>query len=67
MKTNAESLIGREAIVSEGINNLKDEGAVKVNGQEWTARTGDNDITLAAGTVVVIERIEGVKLIVTAK
>lgn len=67
VKTNAESLIGREAIVSEGINNLKDEGAVKVNGQEWTARTGDNDITLAAGTVVVIERIEGVKLIVTAK
>lgn len=64
VKTNAESLIGREAIVSEEINNLKDAGVVKVNGQEWTARTDENSVTIPAGTVVEIERIEGVKLIV---
>ena len=67
VKTNAESLIGREAIVTEEINNLRNEGVVTVSGQEWTARTEDNTLTVAAGTVVKILRIEGVKLIVAAE
>ena len=64
VKTNAESLIGKEAVVSEAINNLQQTGQVLVGGQEWTARTEENSEVIGAGTVVVIKRIEGVKLIV---
>ncbi len=66
IRTNAESLIGKSAIVLEDINNLKAEGMASVNGQEWTARSAD-DTVIAKGTVVEIVDIKGVKLIVKAK
>lgn len=66
IRTNAESLIGKSAIVSEDIDNLKAEGAVKVNGQEWSARSSD-DTAITKDTVVEIIEIKGVKLIVKAK
>lgn len=65
-RTNAESLIGKSAIVLEDINNLKAEGAVSVNGQEWTARAAD-DTVITKDTVVEIVEIKGVKLMVKAK
>ena len=67
IRTNAQSLIGMEAVVSAAINNLQQQGQVKVAGQEWTARTEDNESTIPEGTVVTVERIEGVKLIVREK
>ena len=65
VRTNAESLIGKEAVVSVAVNNLQQTGQVLVGGQEWTARTADNAKVIEAGSVVIIERIEGVKLIVS--
>ena len=67
IRTNAQSLIGMEAVVSAAINNLQQQGQVKGAGQEWTARTEDNESTIPEGTVVTVERIEGVKLIVREK
>ncbi len=67
VRTNAESLIGMEAVVSAAINNLQQAGQVRVAGQEWTARSEDNEKTIAEGTVVIVEKIEGVKLIVREK
>ncbi len=62
-KTNAESLIGKTAIVLEEINNIKAQGKVSVNGQEWTARAeGGADIPKDA--LVEIMGISGVKLLV---
>lgn len=61
--TNADRVIGAEAIVTEEINNLKGEGAVSVNGMVWTARTTGTD-PIPVGAVVRVERIEGVKLYV---
>ena len=66
-RTNAESLIGKEAVVTQTIENLKNQGQVIVGGIEWTARTGDNETVIEKDTVVEIERIEGVKLIVKKK
>ena len=66
VRTNAESLIGKEAVVLEDINNLKAEGMAGVNGQEWTARSAD-DTVIEKDTVVEIVDIKGVKLIVKAK
>lgn len=64
IRTNAESLIGRQAVVTEEIDNLPDTGSVSINGQEWTARCVMDGIKIPKGTVVIIRAISGVKLIV---
>lgn len=64
IKTNAESLVGKQAIVISEIDNLQGIGQVLVAGQEWSARCVDEGIRLAEGTVVEIVAISGVKLIV---
>ncbi len=63
-KTNAESLIGQKAIVLEAIDTLHGTGRAEVNGMEWSAKTDEAGEIIEAGTVVVIEGIQGVKLIV---
>lgn len=63
-KTNAESLIGQKAVVLEKIDTLHGTGRAEVNGMEWSAKTDDAEETIEAGEVVVIEGIQGVKLIV---
>nr|WP_300091898.1 NfeD family protein [Sedimentibacter sp.] len=65
-RTNAESLIGEYAKVDSEINNMNNEGTVKVGGQVWSARSIDNEV-IAQGEVVVIKKIVGVKLIVERK
>ncbi len=65
-RTNAESLIGATGIVLEAIDNLKAQGRVQVNGQEWSARTEDGS-RIAEEKQVVIAKISGVKLIVKEK
>ena len=62
--TNADMYIGKEAIVTEDINNLEAKGLVKVGGSVWTARTEVDNYTIPAGTHVTVIKIEGVKLIV---
>ena len=64
VRTNVESLVGREAIVVSEIDNLQGIGRVTVGGQEWSARTAQNGITLAVGTVGIVKAIDGVKLII---
>lgn len=64
VSTNADSLIGRTAIVTEPVDNLSGTGGVQVRGQYWTARTASDEIKIAANSRVVIEKISGVKLIV---
>ena len=64
IRTNAESLIGRQAVVTEEIDNLPATGSVSINGQEWTARCVMDGIKIPKGTVVIIRAISGVKLIV---
>lgn len=63
-KTNAESLVGRQAIVISEINNLQSTGQVTINGMEWTARAIADGEIIKTGEVVVIRGINGVKLLV---
>ena len=63
--TNADTLIGMQAVVTEQIDNLNSKGQVKVRGQVWTARSADENIIYDAGEVVTVLAIEGVKLICT--
>lgn len=62
-KTNVDSKIGKQAIVTERIDNLIGEGRIVTDGMEWTARSLDSSV-IEEGTVVTIEKIEGVKAIV---
>lgn len=65
VKTNYESMAGRVGEVMEQIDNLKAVGCVRVGGQDWTARSAAPEEIIPAGTKVVVQRIDGVKLIVT--
>ena len=65
--TNSESLVGKEAVVLQEINNLKASGQVQLNGIEWTARAENMEDVIEKGAIVCIKKIEGVKLIVTRK
>lgn len=63
-RTNAESLIGETAVVTEMIDNLAGKGQVQVKGQFWSARAAAEQGKIAAGSRVTIKKISGVKLIV---
>ena len=62
--TNADSLIGQEAVVTEKIDNLRSTGSVQINGQEWTARSVNPEHVIEKDEIVMVRAIEGVKLIV---
>ena len=64
VRTNVESMIGRQAIVTSEIDNLQGIGQVTVGGQEWSARTEGDGLNLQPGIVVDIVAVNGVKLIV---
>ena len=62
--TNADRVIGQEAVVTQQIDNLRGLGQVKVGGLPWTARSADEQV-IPEGATVLVERIEGVKVFVT--
>lgn len=61
--TNADRILGRLAVVTEPIDNLKATGAVRIDGVEWTARCNSDNI-ISAGETVKILQIDGVKVVV---
>ena len=63
-KTNADRILDTDAMVIETINNLEASGQIKVGGAIWTARSAEGEV-IPVGTLVRVERIEGVKAIVT--
>ncbi len=62
--TNADRAIGKQAVVTEDIDNLSSTGAAVVFGMAWTARSLDG-APIPKGTTVTVKRIDGVKLIVS--
>lgn len=63
VKTNVASLVGERARVVGTINNSLEQGAVFINGLEWTARSIDDSI-IEKDELVTVLKIDGVKLIV---
>ena len=64
IRSGAQSLIGKRAIVTEAIDNLHAKGEVQVNGQYWSAKTMDDYIKIAKDSIVVIREVDGVRLVV---
>ena len=65
VKSNLEELIGRPVQVTETIDNRKDTGRALHKGMEWTARAAREGEVIEKGSEAYIERIEGVKLMVS--
>ena len=65
-KTNVDSLIGKEGVVKQDIDNIEAKGVVKLNGMDWTARSVDGT-KIPAGDKVLVDSIDGVKLMVVKK
>jgi membrane protein implicated in regulation of membrane protease activity len=65
--TNADMYINAEGVVTEAISNLNAKGTVKVKGSVWTARSFSDEVEIPENTTIVVEKIEGVKLIVRPK
>ena len=62
--TNIDAVIGSEGYVTVAVDNLNAEGKVKLGGMEWTARSVNGE-NIETGTVIKVERIEGVKVFVS--
>lgn len=62
--TNADRILGQEALVIQEIDNHSERGQVKISGRVWTARSESGEV-IPVQTTVRILRIEGVKVFVT--
>jgi membrane protein implicated in regulation of membrane protease activity len=60
--TNADTVIGESAVVTERICNMENKGLVKVRGQIWSAKSADG-ADIEQGDIESVISIEGVKLI----
>lgn len=63
VRTNADSLVGKIAVVIKEINSYEGVGQVKVAGKIWSAKSYDNEVIERDSKVEIIE-IQGVKLVV---
>ena len=62
-----ESMIGRQGVVLEAIDNLREQGQVRIGGLEWMARAAEDTDKIPEGTAVEVVKIDGVKAIVKRK
>ena len=63
-KTNADSIIGSTGLVTVAIDNISAAGQVKLGAMYWTARS-TSGAAIPEGTLIRVDRIEGVKVFVT--
>ena len=64
VKTNAEAIIGKKGLVTKDIDSIRATGQVKIDGELWSA-IGKDDMDIKKGTEVEVDKIKGVKVIVT--
>ena len=64
-RTNVDAIVGSQGYVTADIDNISATGTVKLGAMEWTARSANGD-PIPKGTLVKVEKIEGVKAFVTA-
>ena len=67
VKTNVEAVVGKTARVIEAVDNFAGTGRVKIDGMEWAARSYDDGTGFAVNDLVVVEKVEGVKLVISNK
>ncbi len=65
-RTNVDSVIGKEVLITAEVDNLCGRGEGKTGGAAWSVRSADG-CNIPVGETVVVDRVEGVKLIVKRK
>lgn len=63
-KTNVDAIVGSQGYVTAHVDNLSAQGQVKLGAMVWTARSTSGE-PIEAGTLVRVDRIEGVKAFVS--
>ena len=63
VKTNADALVGRKAVVSERIDAVQHTGRVAVDGDDWKAVTADGSV-IEKGVEVEIVKLDSIILTV---
>ena len=63
-RTNVDAIVDSQGYVTSDIDNVAATGTVKLGAMEWTARSADGS-PIPRGTLVKVDRIEGVKAFVT--
>ncbi len=66
-KTNTDTLIGKTALITEQVDNIRGLGTAKVGAQVWSARAETEAEIFEVGEQVTIVQIQGVKLICRKK
>lgn len=61
---NNSAIIGKKGTVLKPIDQDNPIGQVKVNGELWSAIKADKDEPIKVGESVIVEKIDGVKLLV---
>ena len=64
VKTNVDAIVGTQGLVTASIDNVTASGQVKLGAMEWSARSTSGE-KIEAGTLDKVDRIEGVKAIVS--
>lgn len=64
-RTNVDAVVDKICLVTTAVDNVHGCGQVKIGDVEWTARSTDGS-PIPAGTQVKVDRVEGVKVYVTA-
>ena len=64
VKTKVDAVVGKTGPLVESVDNIHGKGRVKLGGMEWSARSNDGN-PIAEGTIVRVDRVEGVKVFVT--
>lgn len=62
--TNVDAVIGTQGYITADVDNLAATGEVKLGALVWSARSSDGE-KLSAGTLVKVDRVEGVKVFVS--
>jgi membrane protein implicated in regulation of membrane protease activity len=63
VKTNQDALINKNGTVTEEIHPVKNSGRIKIDGDDWRAKSLNNEI-IQIGTIVTVVKIESIVLIV---
>ena len=64
VKTNVDAIVGKQGPVTAPIDNVAATGQIKLGAMEWSARSTSGE-PIAVGTLVKVDRIEGVKVFVS--
>ncbi|WP_306366467.1 NfeD family protein [Nocardiopsis sp. CC223A] len=62
VRSGVEGLVGRSAVVLQPVD--RDKGLIKLSGEEWSARSIDEDLVIPVGAHVDVMEIDGATAVV---